>query len=77
MYFHTLGFRADLNNDGFLNTHELASWVLSKTREHINEAAEENEKAFQKVDVDFDGKATWFEFVSMFLEKQGFNRFVH
>jgi len=52
--------RVDVNSDDFITTDELQAWILRKVEEHFTEAADENEKIFNALDTDNDGKYSLF-----------------
>jgi Ca2+-binding EF-hand superfamily protein len=50
----------DLNDDGFVDRHELKAWIL---RSFKNLSEEEAEDRFEDIDEDNDGKVTWKEYI--------------
>ena len=48
-------FRVDVNRDHFIEQLELENWIVLKVNEHFDEAAAENDKVFQMIDIDNDG----------------------
>jgi len=53
---------------------ELSSWVLSKTREHFEEAKHESAEKFRKLDTDGDKKLSWNEYLVEFLAQRNFDK---
>ena len=61
----------DIDHDGHINSRELCEWVLSKTKEHFDEAQRMNDQRFMSADIDRDGELTWSEFKAGFLYQHG------
>lgn len=61
----------DIDHDGHINSKELCEWVLSKTKEHFDEAQRMNDQRFMSADIDRDGELTWSEFKAGFLYQHG------
>ncbi len=47
--------RVDANGDSFISQNELEEWIIRKVQEHFEEAAEENEDIFKRMDPDNNG----------------------
>ncbi|XP_063273080.1 45 kDa calcium-binding protein [Prinia subflava] len=65
--------RVDTDSDGRVSARELQRWVMAKTREHFQEAVQENRIHFRAVDPDGDGHVSWDEYKIKFLASKGFN----
>nr|CAB3265916.1 45 kDa calcium-binding protein-like [Phallusia mammillata] len=64
----------DTNKDKHLDNSELTAWVLSKTREHFEEAKRGNAQQFAKIDTDGDNQITWNEYLAEFLAQRNFDK---
>ncbi|XP_059620991.1 45 kDa calcium-binding protein [Phlebotomus argentipes] len=64
--------KADLDADGFLAIQELARYINTRVREHIQAAVRANPFAFAEIDVSpRDGLVTWEEYHAHFLKDHG------
>ncbi|GMR36921.1 hypothetical protein PMAYCL1PPCAC_07116, partial [Pristionchus mayeri] len=61
----------DKNGDGLLNVDELEARIREKKIEHLNEGNEEANELKIKLDVDKDGKISWDEYSTWFINKEG------
>ncbi|GJQ70609.1 hypothetical protein Trydic_g23002 [Trypoxylus dichotomus] len=67
--------KADKDNNGKLDSKELAQWIRMKIVEHISSAVSNNFGLFAQIDVDpKNGVVTWKEYHAYFLKKRGFSR---
>lgn len=62
--------KADLDNDNQLNVHELARYINTQTRNHINTAIQTNPLVFAQIDKSpQDGLISWNEYHVHFLRE--------
>uniref|UniRef100_UPI00358F4654 45 kDa calcium-binding protein-like n=1 Tax=Myxine glutinosa TaxID=7769 RepID=UPI00358F4654 len=63
--------KVDVNVDHKVTAVELQRWIMNKTREHFQQAMEENKDHFKAVDPDGDGRVSWDEYRIKFLVSKG------
>uniref|UniRef100_UPI00358E52B2 45 kDa calcium-binding protein-like n=1 Tax=Myxine glutinosa TaxID=7769 RepID=UPI00358E52B2 len=63
--------KVDVNADHRVTVVELQRWIMNKTREHFQQAMEENKDHFKAVDPDGDGRVSWDEYWIKFLVSKG------
>ncbi|XP_018497584.1 45 kDa calcium-binding protein [Galendromus occidentalis] len=65
---------ADVNHNQFLELTELQTWINSKVKEHVMQAAKDNLHTFLRIDKNHNGRLAWTEFGEDYLIKQGYSK---
>ncbi|CAM9754741.1 unnamed protein product [Lampetra fluviatilis] len=65
--------KVDKDRDKRISAVELQEWIVEKTREHLQQALDENKPHFRTLDPDGDGLVTWDEYRLRYLVSKGFD----